>query len=380
MKLAFATTFDSHNITKWSGTPFHMARAFEQQNITVLRIGGLKRHLPPYFKLKQLWNKLLYHQRESPRFNLVAAKHYSEQLTKKLAHIKMDAILAPQMNPISFFNGHIPLVLWTDALYANLLGFYSGFFNHSPHTIHQGHTLVKECLSRCHIAIFSSDWAAETAIHTYGMDRKKIKVVPFGANLSYTPTQDAIHRFLKKRSKKIIQLLFIGKQWERKGGDTVLQTAHALHNSGHAVQLHIVGCSLPRSIQTPSFITSHGFISKHSKEGQKKLHQLFEESHLLFVPSRAEAYGMVFCEANAFAMPCVTTSVGGISTIVKNNINGMTFPLETPPSIYGEYIIRLMQDHENYERLALSSFHEYQTRLNWEVATRTVRQLILDVL
>jgi hypothetical protein len=35
-----------------------------------------------------------------------------------------------------------------------------------------------------------------------------------------------------------------------------------------------------------------------------------------------------------------------------------------------------MQNYSEYEKLALSSFHEYQTRLNWKVATQQVKELI----
>ena len=31
MRLAYATTFNTHEVTNWSGTPYHMSRAFQQQ-------------------------------------------------------------------------------------------------------------------------------------------------------------------------------------------------------------------------------------------------------------------------------------------------------------------------------------------------------------
>jgi hypothetical protein len=40
----------------------------------------------------------------------------------------------------------------------------------------------------------------------------------------------------------------------------------------------------------------------------------------------------------------------------------------------------LMHNYARYEELALSSFNEYQTRLNWRVATQQVKQLIQEVL
>lgn len=379
MKMAFVTTFDSHDVINWSGTPFHMANAFEQHGISVKRIGNLKRKLPPFFKLKQLWKKYAYNQRESPRFNITVAKAYSKQVAKIIKASKYDAIIAPQINPIAYLNSKIPTILWTDALYANLLNFYPGFSKHSPESKAQGHTLVKECLNRCHLAIFSSDWAAQTAIETYGINKNKIKVVPFGANIQSQHNIYDIHQFLKSRSKKTLKLLFIGKYWDRKGGDIVFNVAKALHSAGQSVEVNFVGCYPPKHIEIPYYIHCHGFISKNTEEGIKKITHLFQQSHLLFVPSRAEAYGVVFCEANAFALPCLGSQVGGIPSIIKNHINGYTFSQDTSVDHYCEYIMNLMQNYSRYEELALSSFHEYQTRLNWHVATNTVKQYISEI-
>ncbi|EKD74067.1 MAG: Glycosyl transferase, group 1 family protein [uncultured bacterium] len=376
MKLAFTTTFDAQDVLKWSGTPFYMAKSFEQQGMEINYIGHLTRQLPSFFKLKQFWKKTACNQRESPRFNVTAAKHYSKQVAQQLTKMNVDAIIAPQINPICYLESKQPIVLWTDGLYASLLGFYPGFSNHSATSIEQGNIITRECLSRCALAIFSSDWAAHTAQEIYGAAKEKIKVVPFGANIQCTHTIDDIRRMLKTRPRDTVKLLFLGKHWHRKGGDIVFNVAKALQAAGQSVELNFVGCQPPKNVTIPAYIKCHGFISKRTPAGLKKITDLLSQSHFLFLPSRAEAYGIAFCEANAFGLPVLTSYVGGITTIVKNNINGMTFSLEAAPSVYCDYIINLMQHYSSYEELALSAFCEYETRLNWRTATQTVKQWI----
>ncbi len=65
--------------------------------------------------------------------------------------------------------------------------------------------------------------------------------------------------------------------------------------------------------------------------------------------------------------------------MVKDNVNGMTFALDAPAAEYCDYIMNLMQNFSRYEELALSSFNEYETRLNWRVATQMVKKLIEEV-
>ncbi len=379
MKLAYTTTFDAQDVANWSGTPFYMSKHFEQQGSTIDYIGNLSRQLPPFFKLKQYWKQFAANQRESPRFNITAAKHYSQQVALRLKNLKIDAVITPQLNPCCYLDCTQPLVLWTDGLYASLLGFYPGFSNHSAESIKQGNIITQEFLSRCDLAIFSSEWAARTALEIYGTDKEKVKVVPFGANIQCSHQLDDIRAMLKSRSRDTVKLLFLGKHWHRKGGDIVFNVAKALHQAGQSVELHFVGCHPPKDIEIPDYIHCHGFISKRTPEGVEKISRLLRESHFLFVPSRAEAYGIVFCEANAFGLPCLTSYVGGIPTVVKDHINGMTFSLQATPDSYCEYIMNLMQNYARYEELALSSFNEYQTRLNWKTEVRQVMGLIEEV-
>jgi glycosyltransferase involved in cell wall biosynthesis len=379
MKLAFATTFDARDISNWSGTPYYMSRNFAAAGSDIDYIGSLKRRLPFGFKLKQAWKDIAAGARESPRFNIVAAQHYSAQAAQKLAQLNVQAVIAPQINPVAYLDCKQPTVIWTDALYASLIGFYPAFSNHSPSSIAQGNTITAECLERAQLIIFSSDWAARSALELYGTRKEKVKVVPFGANMECAHTLADIHEMLKARSRKTIKFLFLGKHWDRKGGDIVFKVVKALHAQGHTVELDFVGCHPPKEEKIPEYIKCHGFISKRTPEGMAKITNLFRAAHFLFVPSRAEAYGIVFCEANAFGLPCLTSYVGGIPTVVKDNINGMTFALDAAAETYCSYISNLMGDYARYEELALSSFNEYQTRLNWTAATTSVKKLIAEM-
>lgn len=227
--------------------------------------------------------------------------------------------------------------------------------------------------------IFSSQWAARSAVELHGISSDKIKVVPFGANIDITHTLVDVRKMINARPRNCIKFLFVGNNWYRKGGDIVLRIAQALDEAGYRVEVTIVGEMLTDK-QLPSYVKCMGFLSKKSKEETDKLKQLYQESHFLFLPSRAECCAIVFAEANAFGVPCLTTYVGGISEAVKNDVNGMTFSLEATIKQYCDYITNLIGNYANYEALALSSFNEYQTRLNWQTASLQVKTYIAEML
>ena len=377
MKIAYTTTFDATDIHNWSGTPYHMSKALSNADIEVQYVGSLQRKLPPLFKLKQTWHKWMSDQRLSPRFNITAAKHYSAQVENQLKNSDIDAIVSPLINPIAYLNTDKPIILWTDGLYASLLGFYPPFAYHSADTIQQGNEITQACLSRCTYAVFSSEWAARSAIEIYGMHRDKVKVIPFGANLSETPSFEAVQASINARATDKIKLLFLAKSWERKGGDVVVAVAKALHQAGYPVELHIIGYDhLPTEKNIPPYIFCHGFLSKHHPEGKLKLQRLLSESHFLFVPSRAEAYGIVFCEANAFGVPCLTTHVGGIGTVIEEGQNGFTFSLQACPEEYVKVIVAQWEDSATYQMLAQSSYRRYTQTLNWASSAQQLKALL----
>jgi glycosyltransferase involved in cell wall biosynthesis len=167
--------------------------------------------------------------------------------------------------------------------------------------------------------------------------------------------------------------------WLRKGGDVAIHIASELNKKGLATELMVVGCEPVSEGPLPGFVRSLGYISSATAEGASRLGELFAGSHFFVMPSRAESYGYVFCEASSWGVPSLASDVGGIPTAVRNNVNGRTFAKDAPISDYCEYITDLFSNYARYKELALSSFREYQTRLNWDVAGRAVETLLTQL-
>ena len=104
--------------------------------------------------------------------------------------------------------------------------------------------------------------------------------------------------------------------------------------------------------------------------------RLMSDSHFLLLPSRAETFGVVVCEAGAFGVPAITSNVGGLPSVVNDDVNGKTFSFADGIKEAAAFIADLMTDYGRYQELALSSYGEYQARLNWRVVGRQLRQHI----
>src|SRR5437762_2225128 len=86
-------------------------------------------------------------------------------------------------DPDIYSETNIPIFYWTDAIYTALAGFYPALRFHHPDTMWDAYDMVEASLMNARRLIFSSQWAARSAIELHGIAKDKIKVVPFGANL-----------------------------------------------------------------------------------------------------------------------------------------------------------------------------------------------------
>lgn len=389
MKIAYATDFDVLNILDRTahhpkavghrGRCYYAAKSLEDESTTVEYLGPLSKKQAVIPKVKwrfyRYFLKKKYHAWVEPAAN----QYYAAQIQDKLRVLRSDILMAPEVNLIAYLDCQQPVVLWTDTLYAGLIGTYSDFSNLCQETTRHFLEMDRLALSKCKLAIFPSAWAAKVAIENYQVDPSKVKVVPFGANIECNRTITDIKELIEARPSNQCKLLFIGTDWKRKGGDIALAVVKELYQNGVNVELTIVGCQPEIESSLRNFVVSLGFISKSTAEGVAKIDRLIAESHFLIVPSRSETYGNVFCEANSFGVPCIATKTDGIATVIKDDLNGKAFSPEASVGEYCAYIQNLFSNYSQYKQLALSSFNEYETRLNWSSAGQAVKKLLVEI-
>jgi glycosyltransferase involved in cell wall biosynthesis len=384
MKIAYVTTYDAKDIKKWSGVGYHIARALENQSLLLEYIGSLKEKYSLPLKAKQYLSNYFSKKLPIKRYlrdrDTLIVKNYAHQVSSKLSKINPDLVFSPGTIPIAYLECNQPIAFWTDCTFSGLIDFYPEFTNLSKETIRDGHALESSALNRCKLAIYSSEWAAQTAIDCYQVDPGKVKVVPFGANIECNRSLDDLKTIVDSRPSNKCKLLFLGVNWYRKGGDIAFEVVKELNKIGLNTELTVVGCLPTVNEPLPNFVKSIGFISKSTEEGRNQINKFLAESHFLILPTIADCNPIVFCEANSFGVPCLSTNVGGIPTVTKDDVNGKTFPKGTSIAEYCAYVYKLFSDYSQYKKLALSSFNEYQSRLNWSVSGQTVKKLLMELM
>lgn len=378
MNIAYVTSHNARDIHSWSGTPYHVAQALIAQGGRLNYIDNLSIPFNNLLKVKRLAYRYMGKKYLLDR-ELFVLKDYARQITRRLSP-DTDVLFSPGSTPMALLDTKKPKVFYADATFASLLGAYDSYSNLAAETLRNGMAIEQASLTSSALAIYSSDWAAQSALDHYKVDPRKVHVVPFGANVEANRTEEDIQRIVDSRPRTRCRLLFLGVDWERKGGDKALAVLKALNERGLPTELHIAGIRSFPFDTLPEHVVDHGFISKSTPEGRRRIDDLLESSHFLILPTKAEAYGLVFAEANALGVPDLSTIVGGVPTIVKDGLNGQLFPLDAPAGAYADYVFNLFQQYDRYQQLALSSFHEFETRLNWASTGKRLVELIRTVL
>ena len=196
----------------------------------------------------------------------------------------------------------------------------------------------------------------------YGVAPAAIRVLPLGPNIS----SDVIDRFKPTKSADFgsgVRLLFIGADWDRKGGPIVLEIKRHLDSRGIPCELFLVG-DCPTDIPHGNGIHVFGRLNKSDKKQLEEMCRLYESAHFFVLPTSAEAYGIVFSEAQAFGCPSLTYAVGGTQTAVLNGITGFTLPLGAGAVDFAERICSLVRDPDNTSSDVLNCRTRYETEAN----------------
>lgn len=213
---------------------------------------------------------------------------------------------------------------------------------------------------------FGSTWATQEAERLYGEKVKdRLHVTPLGANWVPSLPREAVLQRAAARPTDRLNLLFVGKDWERKGGPLALETAHLLHTSQRPVTLHIVGCRPALPPDAHRYTQVHGLLYQNDPVHSATLETLFLDSHFLLVPTVAECFGIVFAEAQAFALPPVSRAIHALPTVVRDGETGLLLPPDAPADAYAQRLRSLLDDTDAYAAMAHNARSHFEGHLTW---------------
>lgn len=375
--LLLANVLHDRRRSSWGGTVDRMAQALQKHCGDLEQIGPIYSKSRTRGKIIHKASRLLLKKNFLYNHTFSLARSYAKVASQKLASQSYDVIVAPGGGTeIAFLETDIPIVLIEDANFARLHNYYPDYSNLWKRSIYETNALEELAVQKARLVLHPSEWAAQATIEQYHADPQKVLVVPFGANFDAAPPIEVVQK--RKKSDRC-KLLFVGVDWERKGGEIAFETLLRLEEMGIQADLIVCGCVPPRGFSHER-LTIIPYLNKNDESQRREFEQLFETADFFFLPTRSECYGMVFCEASAYGLPIITTNTGGVSGAVREGENGFMLPPEAGGTEYAALIAKIYQDDLRYAELVRSSRAAFDARLNWDAWGITMQKLIAEIL
>jgi glycosyltransferase involved in cell wall biosynthesis len=292
---------------------------------------------------------------------------------------KFDAAFFNHIVPISFlrrFIKRVPTVISIDVTPPLLdsVGTWYGIRPAFKKTLAEKlkHRLTRDLYADVAYLLPWSDWVRNSLIADYGVHEEKIRVLSPGVNLqkwlgpeglSAGRSQDG--SLLNQHERKT-KVLFVGQEFERKGGDLLVKIAGRAEFQSFEYHFVTNNFSGPRG--------ENIFVHPNVQPNSDDLITLYREADIFVLPTRADLHPMAILEAMAIGVPVIATRVGSIGEVIVDGENGYTIPVDDEEAL--AECLRLLKNAEARVRLGQNGRRLAESKYNLQ----TVADAIIDCL
>lgn len=371
MRVAYLSAADPTNRRAFSGVNFNMMDALRRQGVDVVPMGPVKSRVLRAARLANGASKLLFGRRWAWRYSRLASRTYARALGPRVAASGADLVFAPATFPeLAGLDVRAPIVYASDATFTLLHSMYSGYSGLWAWSEREANDLERCAIAKSQALMYSSQWAAQSAVTDYGADPKRIQIVRFGANLEPAPPRNEV---VRDRPHAAPRLLLVGVDWDRKGAPVALAALRELRREGVPAQLTICGCEPPEPVAAEG-LRVIPFLDPNDPVQRKTLVTLFREADFFLLPTAADCTPIVAAEAASMGLPVLSTRIGGVEEMVHHGKTGRLFPAGTPGEAYAGIILDYLRNPARYHETSRAARELYERELNWDAwARRTVQ-------
>ncbi len=299
---------DPYSTSTYSGVPVRLFQELENRSMLVGRVNSFIVKPVDIFSSIVDWRRSL--KNLSPRkdslwrYRPVGMNSLTHRLAKylrKYPHYESVFQIGVGALPPSDkkLYAHVEISV-SAAMDSPIFGPAYGFSGHSKR--HKFEAIEGELrfLQRCTKIWTNTEWTAQTLYET-GIDPSKVVIYPPGVGVDDPG--------LVNRKWDELNILFVGKDWERKGGPLLLSAFEEIKKYNNNAKLTIVGCTPP--IMDADGIEIVGYIDTSTKSGKDILTACYRKATVFCMPSHWESTGIVYMEAGLWGLPCILLSGQG---------------------------------------------------------------------
>ena len=204
-----------------------------------------------------------------------------------------------------------------------------------------------------------SEWARRSFTAHYGVPADRVHAVYPGPNFDPRAIPAAARSAELDHPPRI---LFVGRQFERKGGDVLLAAFRQIRRELPDAMLTIVGPD-HKPADEPG-VQWLGFLDKDDPSQWAALARAYAGANVFCLPTRFEPLGVAFIEAMYFGLPCVGTNVCAVGEMIVDGETGHLVE-RNDVSQLGDRLLRLLRDPATARRMGEAGRARAKARFSW---------------
>jgi glycosyltransferase involved in cell wall biosynthesis len=220
--------------------------------------------------------------------------------------------------------------------------------------------LEQEIYRRAEHVFVMGEHVRRSLIEHYGCAPERTSCVWAGSNIDPAPAR------LDNDGFRNATIIFIGVDWERKGGPTLLEAFHLVLREVPQARLVIVGCE-------PA--VEHPRVEIAGRVSREEVKARLMRASVFCLPTRIEPFGIAAVEAFTHKLPVVATEIGAMPGLVRHGESGMLVPPDDPQALAAA-LLDLLRDPEKCRRFGERGHEIVVERYTWEAVSARLREHI----
>ncbi len=200
-----------------------------------------------------------------------------------------------------------------------------------------------------------SEWLRSSFVEDFEQDPEKVVVVGAGPNLDSIPPPPS-------RELHPPRLLFVGKDFHRKGGGQLLAAFARVRAQAPEAELWIVG---PEGLDDAPGVRSWGPVHRHTPDGRALMERLYEQATVFVMPSLFEPFGIAFLEAMAYRLPCIGADRCAMPEIIQQGVTGFVLSPEDPEQL-ADRLLYLIEHPERAAAMGEAGYRRLLEGYTWD--------------
>ena len=217
-----------------------------------------------------------------------------------------------------------------------------------------------------------SEYLRRSFVEDFGVSESKVVNIGGGVNLTEIP--EVSH----EKDYTTQQVLFVGVEFDRKGGPQLLEAFRHVRAARPDATLHIVGPHRLESVgKLGNGVIFHGFLDRKNPAQAAILRQLFSDAVLFVMPSLYEPFGIAPLEAMTYQVPCILTNRWAFPEMVQSGVSG---ELVEPADQEGltDRIMYLMDRPDLLRQYGAISRKRVMQKYTWESVVSNLRTALVS--